>query len=287
MGIIISVDSTGDVAQFNENFAVIPFHIILNKDSFEDGVNIAPSSVLSFFDKTRQTAQTSAPSTGEYLDFFKDLTENGNSLLHLCMSKELSAAYSNALRAKDMLKDRDIRVIDTQSLSGGIALLALTAQKGIDSGLNIDEAEKLIIENINNIQVSFVINSTEFLYRGGRCTSAQKFATQALSIKPMLKMSDGKLGVTKKFIGNFPSAVHRYIDLICSDARESADKSCALLLYTQGTDENLVSQAKERVENEKIFKKIHCYQAGCTVTAHCGKDTLGLLYCKKEIIASY
>ena len=131
MSINISVDSTGDAAQLNENFAVIPFHIILNKDSFEDGVNITPSSLLSFFDKTRQTAQTSAPSTGEYLDFFKKLTENGDSLVHLCMSSELSAAYSNALKARDMLKERDIKVLDTQSLSGGIALLALTAQTAV------------------------------------------------------------------------------------------------------------------------------------------------------------
>ncbi|MBR3975590.1 MAG: DegV family protein [Clostridia bacterium] len=282
MSINISVDSTGDAAQLNENFAVIPFHIILNKDSFEDGVNITPSSLLSFFDKTRQTAQTSAPSTGEYLDFFKALTENGDSLVHLCMSKELSAAYSNALRAKNMLTDRDIRLIDTRSLSGGIALLALTAQRAIDTGTDIDNVENLIKAAKNRLQVSFVINSTETLYRGGRCTSAQKFATQALSIKPMIGMSDGKLVVSKKFIGSFNSSVHKYIDFICSSARDNADTSYALLLYTEGTDEALVTQAKEQAENEGIFDKIYCYKAGCTVTAHCGRDTIGLLYCIKN-----
>ena len=281
MSIIISVDSTGDASQLNVSFAVIPFHIILNKDSFEDGVNITPSSLLSFFDKTRQTAQTSAPSVGEYLDFFKTLTENGDSLIHLCMSSELSAAYSNARRAKNMMTDKNIRIIDTQSLSGGIALLALTAQKEIDTGADLDTAEKLINDIKNRLQVSFVINSAETLYRGGRCTSAQKFATQALSIKPMISMCAGKLGVSKKFIGSFSSSVHKYIDFVCTSAKETADTSYALLLYTEGTDEGLVEQAKEQAENERIFDKIYCYKAGCTVTAHCGRDTLGLLYIRK------
>lgn len=281
MSIIISVDSTGDSSQLDKGFAVIPFHIILNKDSFEDGVNITPSSLLSFFDKTRQTAQTSAPSTGEYLDFFKNLTENGDALIHLCMSSELSAAYSNAIRAKNMMTDKNIRIIDTQSLSGGIALLALTAQRAIDTGADIDSVEKLIKAAKNRLNVSFVINSTETLYRGGRCTSAQKFATQALSIKPMISMSNGKLGVSKKFIGSFSSSVHKYIDFVCSSAKENADTSYALLLYTEGTDEGLVAQAKEQAENEGIFDKIYCYKAGCTVTAHCGRDTLGLLYISK------
>ena len=281
MSIIISADSTGDASQLNISFAVIPFHIILNKDSFEDGVNITPSSLLSFFDKTRQTAQTSAPSTGEYLDFFKALTENGDSLIHLCMSSELSAAYSNARRAKNMMTDKNIRIIDTQSLSGGIALLALTAQRAIDTGADLDTVEKLINTIKNRLQVSFVINSTETLYRGGRCTSAQKFATQALSIKPMISMSEGKLGVSKKFIGSFNTCVHKYIDFVCSSAKENADTSYALLLYTEGTDEKIVSQARELTENRGIFDKIYCYKAGCTVTAHCGRDTLGLLYIRK------
>lgn len=281
MGILISVDSTGDTSQLDKGFAVIPFHIILNKDSFEDGVNITPSSLLSFFDKTRQTAQTSAPSTGEYLDFFKSLTESGDSLVHLCMSKELSAAYSNAVRAKNMLADHAIRIIDTQSLSGGIALLALKAKEATELGCDPNETEKLINDLKNRLNVSFIINSTETLYRGGRCTSAQKFATQALSIKPMISMTDGKLGVTKKFIGSFNSCVHKYIDFICSSARDNADTSYALLLYTEGTDEGLVTQARQQAENEGIFDKIYCYKAGCTVTAHCGRDTLGLLYIRK------
>lgn len=281
MSVIISVDSTGDVAQLDKNFAVIPFHIILNKDSFEDGVNITPSSLLSFFDKTRHCAQTSAPSTGEYLDFFRKLTENGDSLVHLCMSSELSAAYSNAVRAKNMLTDHAIRIIDTKSLSGGLALLALTAQREIDTGADIDRVGKLINDIKNRLNVSFVINSTETLYRGGRCTSAQKFATQALSIKPMISMSEGKLGVTKKFIGSFNSSVHKYIDFICNSAQENADTSYALLLYTEGTDETLVSQTREQAENRRIFDKIYCYKAGCTVTAHCGRDTIGLLYIRK------
>ena len=281
MSIIISVDSTGDASQLNINFAVIPFHIILNKDSFEDGVNITPSSLLSFFDKTRQTAQTSAPSTGEYLDFFKTLTENGDSLIHLCMSSELSAAYSNARRAKNMMTDKNIRIIDTRSLSGGISLLALKAKEATDLGCDLNETEKLINDLKNRLNVSFIINSTETLYRGGRCTSAQKFATQALSIKPMISMSEGKLGVSKKFIGSFNSSVHKYIDFVCSSAQNNADTSYALLLYTEGTDEGLVNQAKKQAENKRIFDKIYCYKAGCTVTAHCGRDTLGLLYISK------
>ena len=94
-------------------------------------------------------------------------------------------------------------------------------------------------------------------------------------------MSDGKLGVTKKFIGSFNSCVHKYIDFICTEANENADTSFALLLYTEGTDEKLISQAREQTESENIFKKLYCYKAGCTVTAHCGRDTMGLLYMRK------
>lgn len=278
MSIKISVDSTGDTHGLGENFPVIPFHILLNNDYFEDGVNITPSSLLSFFDKTRQTAQTSAPSTGEYLDFFKENSKDGNSLLHFCMSSDLSAAFSNATRAKEMLPDSEIRIIDTKSLSGGIALLALKAKSDIEQGFAIDTVEKNVLNNISKLQVSFVINSVEFLHAGGRCSSAQKFATTAFSIKPIISMQNGKLGVSKKIIGSFNSAADKYINSILEKAKENADTQACLLLYTEGTDEKLILRVKEKAEEENIFKKLYCYKAGCTITTHCGKDTLGLLY---------
>ena len=134
---IISTDSPADVpAEIRERYdiRVIPLHIILDDDCFEDGVNIQPDDLYAFYKKTGRLPKTSAVSVAEYTDFFKELTQDGSSVVHISFSSALSATHQNARLAAEDFDNGYI--VDSKSLSTGIALLAIKAAQLAQDGLD-------------------------------------------------------------------------------------------------------------------------------------------------------
>ena len=134
---IISTDSPADVpAEIRERYdiRVIPLHIILDDDCFEDGVNIQPDDLYAFYKKSGRLPKTSAVSVAEYTDFFKELTQDGSSVVHISFSSALSVTHQNArLAAEDF---DNVYIVDSKSLSTGIALLAIKAAQLAQDGLD-------------------------------------------------------------------------------------------------------------------------------------------------------
>ena len=278
MKIIITTDSTSDLPKElieKENIFVIPLNVNLEDETFEDGVNIGPDQIFEFVDRTNILPKTGARSAYAYQEFFEaKLKEtNADAIIHIALSNELSSSHDNALLAANELGN--VKVVNTLSLSSGCGLLALSAADKIKEGKNLEQIVSELEQERNKVQASFIVDSLEYLYKGGRCSALSLFGANILRIKPKIKLRDGKLGVDKKYMGKFEQVLLSYTRDLLKDA-ETINKKRVFITYTTRNDEIVAKIRSMLIDNG--FEEIIENNAGSTISSHCGRNTLGVLF---------
>jgi DegV family protein with EDD domain len=258
-------------------FDVVPVPIILGEREYADGVNIAPADIFAYVDKTGVLPKTSAVPPQIFREFFEGKVKNGDEVVHIGLSSGISALCFNAAEgARDL---PGVYVVDSGSLSDGVALLALYARDLRDSGVPAAEIARRVEERTRLVQCSFVIDRLDYLYKGGRCSALSRFASTLLKIKPTIVMNR-TMSVGKKYVGqSFKNAVVKYAD-DTFERHPNADERRAFITYTTAEPEVLAA-IKAKV-TARGFKEIYIQTAGGTITSHCGPNTLGILYLLKE-----
>lgn len=275
MKIAISTESTLDIPkelQKQYDISVIPFTVILGDKSGFDG-DITPLEIFDYVDKTGILPKTSAVNEYQYDKHFTKLLRNYDAIIHISLSTGISSACANAIHAASILKN--VYIIDSQSLSTGIALLAIYARKLADKGLAPEQIVEKVEARIPFVQASFVINSLNYLYKGGRCSGLARFSAALFRIKPQIIVKDGKMAPAKKYTGRNEKTVAAY----CADTLEefnNPDLSLAFVTHSHATPE-MVEIAKQALK-DRGFKTIYETTAQATITSHCGPKTLGILF---------
>ena len=271
---IISTDSPADVpTEIRERYdiRVIPLHIILDDDCFEDGVNIQPDDLYAFYKKTGRLPKTSAVSVAEYTDFFKELTQDGSSVVHISFSSALSATHQNArLAAEDF---DNVYIVDSKSLSTGIALLAIKAAQLAQDGLDAKTIAHEMEYKREKVVTTFILDKLEFLYKGGRCSGVAMLGANVLGIKPSIVMVDGKLQVGKKYRGKLENCQMQYVRDLLEQYAGRIDTDRAFLSRTAGVSDEQMKALQKEIHKTLKFKEYIVSTVGCTITSHCGERT--------------
>ena len=275
MKICISAESTIDLPkQLLEAYEIktIPFTVLLGDKAGFDG-EITPNEIFEYVDKTGVLPRTSAINEFQYSEYFKEILKEYDAIIHFALSSEISSACSNAMAAASELKG--VYVVDSRSLSTGIALEAIYASKLVKEGLKPEEIVEKVKERIPYNQTSFVLATVDYLHKGGRCSSLAKLGAQLFRIRPQIIMADGKMSPGKKYMGKQLGCVESY----CKDTLEqfnNPDKSIVFVTHSQATPD-MVEAAKKQLR-EKGFENIIETTAGATISSHCGPKCLGILY---------
>ena len=275
MKIAIYTETTLDIPkelqkQFDIN--VIPFPVILGDKIGLDG-EITPQDIFAYVDETGVLPKTSALNEYQYDKYFTKLLRNYDAVIHISLSSGISSTINNAKAAASIMKN--VYIIDSQSLSSGIALEAIYARKLADQGLEPEEIVKKVEARIPYVQASFVINSLNYLYKGGRCSGLARFSAMLFRIKPQIIVKDGKMAPQKKYHGRNEQCVEEY----CKDTLEefnNPDLSIAFVTHTYATPE-MVKIAYDALK-KRGFKTIYETKAQATITSHCGPKTIGILF---------
>lgn len=276
----ISTDSTADLEQLFEerDIHVMPLSITLDGKNYLDGVDINAQMIFNCYDEKHILPKTAARSLEDYEDYFNELKKDGSEVIHFVISSEMSVSYSNALTAAR--KVGNVFVIDSRTLSTGIGLLVLKACDYRDKGWNAQKIYDKILNLVPYVQASFVVDTMEYLYKGGRCSGVAKFFASAFSVKPMIMLKDGKMVVGQKYVGKLGKCVEKYVAAILREF-DTPDTTRIFITHTYA-DKDIVDRVREQIkEIRPQFQTILETHAGCTVTAHCGKGTLGILYINK------
>ena len=276
--VIITADSTVDLSpELKERYdiRIIPLMITLGEDHFmDDGQSFTPLDMYARYHKDGLLPKTSAPGVQEFLDFFTPLVEQGYEIVHLDISAELSNTYNAARLAAEELEG--VYVVDSRMLSTGVALLAIEGAECRDRGMNGWEIARHLESLRGKVSTSFVLDTLEFMWKGGRCSGVTALGANLLKLKPGLEMKDGKLGVYKKFRGNIEKVYEQYI----RERLEGKKVRPGHIFITESgeIEPEVVERMCTLARELSGCREVHHTMAGCTVSTHCGPKTLGVLF---------
>lgn len=279
--IVISADSTVDLSpELAEKYSVVvsPMLITMGEKTYTDGLDIDPQDLFDYTKSTGQLAKTAAQSTAYYADYFEKLSADGSAVIHFSISGSMSSAFNFArIAAEDM---DNVYVVDSQNLSTGIALLVLKAADLVAEGKTAKEVYDEICALRSRVDASFVIDTLEFLHKGGRCSAIAMLGANVLKLRPCIEVKDGAMGVARKYRGKMSNVYKEYAKDQLHDP-DDIDLTRVFVTHTCG-DDPVVDEIVELVKQTLPFKEVIKTTAGCTISAHCGPGTLGVLFFRKS-----
>lgn len=278
----ITVDSTCDMTPElcrQYGVTVIPLNILLGAQSYDDGIDITPDDIFAYYERTGTTAKTAAVAPNTYLSLFEQYTKDGYEVVHLGFSSKLSSSFQNAMIAAGEFEG--VYPVDTKSLCTGMALLVIKACEMRDAGLPAKEIAGRIAPLREKVHTTFILNTLDYLSRGGRCSAVTAFGANLLSIKPSIEMIDGALEVCKKYRGKIETVYGQYIrDQLSNPDKLDLDR--VFLSHSGGgVSADTIQAMKETILECAPFKEVIVTRAGCTISAHCGPKTATVMYMTK------
>ncbi len=273
--IAISLDSACDLSKElieKYDFKIIPFGVNLGDKFFYDG-EISPEEIFEYADNNKTLPKTNAVNEEAFKEHFAKILNNYDAIIHFDISSEMSSAYQNAVNASKNFKN--VYVVDSRTLSTAISLEAIYAKKLTETMDDPAKIVELVKKRIPAVQASFIIERLDYLYKGGRCSGLALLGANLLKIRPEIEVLNGNMKNTEKFRGKMADCVTKY----CRATLEKynhPDKSVIFITHSVA-DKELVDAAKA-VVSEYGFETVYETTAGCTISSHCGKNTLGILY---------
>ena len=191
----IVLDSTSDYPESvaRERFAnvrVVPLHVLFGTEDFLDHVGISGHDFYERLKTASASPTTSQPTPGEFLRAYEDLTAYDR-IYSLHLSQKLSGTYQSAVQAAGVAGADRIRLVDAETASLAVAMLALAIERRLARGTTDGELEELIDRFKRDNTVVFTVGTLEYLQKGGRIGKAQALAGALLNVKPILSCEDG------------------------------------------------------------------------------------------------
>ena len=280
MRVKIISDSTCDLSpELLERYdiAITPLCVIKDGKEFHDGVDITPADIFAHVDGGRDLCSTAAVSQFEYTEMFTRYAKDCDAVVQINNGSNFSCCYQNAcLAAQDF---DNVYVVDSGNLSSGQGLLVVAAAKLAEQGLSGAEIAERMRALVPKVEASFLIERLDYMRKGGRCSAVAALGANLLNLKPCIEVREGKMGVCKKYRGSFEKCIRQYVkDRL--DGRADIAPDLAFITHP-ACQKNVVDAAKEEAARYGSFDEVVETHAGCTVSCHCGPNTLGILFVRK------
>lgn len=256
---------------------ILPLHILLGEDEYEDGKNITPEQIYSWSDENKTTPKTSAPALTDAIELFKQYIDEGREIVCFSISSSMSTS-GNVMRiaAEELEAEDRITVIDSANLSTGIGLLVIEAAIMAQNNHTVEEIVSAVEALKPNVRASFVVDTLTYLYRGGRCNAVSAMAGGVLKLHPKIVVENGAMNASKKYRGKINSAIMTYVKDM-EDALKAARPDRVFITHS-GCDRTIVEEVHSYLENLGVFSEILETRAGGVISSHCGPGTLGVLF---------
>lgn len=276
----IIADSTCDLSKDlieKYDISILPLHIHLGEEEYEDGVNIFPEDIYRWSDENNTTPKTSAPSIDEAMDMMKPFLDEGREIVFFTISAEMSASFNVVRMAAEELEAEDkVAVINSENLSTGIGLQVIEAAVMAREGKSAAEIKTVIEEIKPRVRASFVVDILTYLHRGGRCSAVAALAGGMLKLHPCILVENGKMRPDKKYRGKLNSVILDYTKDL-EEGLKRAKKDRVFITHS-GCERETVEKVREYLAGLNYFDEILETRAGGVVSSHCGPGTLGVLF---------
>ncbi|MWV44071.1 DegV family EDD domain-containing protein [Paenibacillus sp. HJL G12] len=277
----VFTDSTSDLPKVwvdQYDIGIIPLYVVFGDEQLRDGVDITPAELYERVSQNGSLPKTAAPSPADFMAAFEPHVLQGDSILYISLSSELSATYQNALIAAAEFPDASIRVVDSRNLSSAIGLLVMKAVHAARDGKSLDAIVSMLETVRPEIETEFVIDTLEYLYKGGRCSGVQNLLGSLLNIRPVIKVIDGKMTPAYKVRGKKEKAMNQMLQ----NALEKSDQmDNDLMIVVHSFAEDEAKYLQKALQEKTHAREVVISTAGCVISSHCGPKTIGIMYSKK------
>ena len=264
---------TPEVAQ-QYGMTIIPLYIHFGTEVFREGIDIQLPEFFSRLKSAPQLPTTSQPSAGDFVQVYQPLVADGSEVISIHLAAKLSGTVASAHAAQQMLPGARIHVVDSQFISATEGMMALEAARMAAAGKSAPEILARLDKFIAGSHIYFVVDTLEYLQKGGRIGAAAALVGTALQMKPILMLQDGAVEV-KERIRTKSKAVARLQELAM---QETAGRSCRYLgiLHAAAADEarqleaDLISQLKP-AETTMV-------EIGPVIATHTGPGVVGVTF---------
>ncbi len=276
--IAIMTDSTSDLPASvtdDQQITIVPLYVNFKESFYRDGIDLNAAQLYKIVAETNEFPKTASPSPGDFVSCFKPVIKAGNDILFIGISSHLSSTIQNAQIAASEFPEHRIEVIDSLNLSTGIGMLVMKAlHLNQENSLSLQELAHAVRLLIPKIRTYFAVDSLEYLYRGGRCSSLENLVGGMLRIHPILTVVGGKIIVSKKVRGKRDKLLKEMLELHTGDL-SLIDPSLVMINHSL-CPEDAAFLASE-INNILPHTVVTLSQAGCVISSHCGPRTFSIV----------
>ena len=276
----ITCDSTCDLTpELYEKYGVevVSLCVSLDDKLYRDGVDIKAENIFAYVSENGSLPKTSAISVGEYEQVFRKYVDDGYQVVHINISSALSSCYQNAcIAAKEV---GSVYPVDSLNLSSGSGHLVIEAAKMAQEGKSGEEISEKLCALREKLDVSFVLQTLDYLKKGGRCSALAALGANLLQLRPEIEVKDGKMGVGNKYRGKMDKSIADYVRGRL-EGRKDLNLDRIFVTHSHVPAE-IVAEVIALVKELQPFAEVIETIAGCTISSHCGPNCLGVLFFKK------
>lgn len=281
MSIKITSDSTSDLSPAlleQYDITVLPLYVTMGEQTRRDGVDARPEDLFAYVERTGSLPTTAAVNVADYHDCFAQFSPRHEAVIHITISSDFSSCYQNACVAAEDFSN--VYVVDSRNLSTGHGLVVLEAALAAQRGEQPEAIAAHLNEVAGRVEASFVVDKLDYLVKGGRCSSAAALGANLLKLKPCIEVVDGRMKVGKKYRGNYDKVLLQYVRERL-DGRDDLALDRIFVTHTPCRPET-VEAVKAEIQTYAPFSEIIETTAGCTISSHCGPNTLGILFLRSQ-----
>lgn len=276
MSIKITSDSTCDLPQAlldQYQITIVPLYVNLDGVVHRDGIDIVPGQIFDHVAAGGHLPTTAAINIADYAQVFAPLSQEYDAVIHINISQDFSSCHQNAVIAAQEFDN--VYVVDSRNLSCGHGFVVLEAAMAALRGEKAEDIVSYLKDLTARVDTTFVVDKLDYLAKGGRCSAVAALGANLLKLKPCIQVADGKMGVAKKYRGNWDKVLLEYVKERVAD-RTDINRDRIFLVHTR-CDQVVVESVRAALVGYG-FQDIYEATAGCTISSHCGPNTLGVIF---------
>lgn len=279
----IVADSTCDLTPEmirEHGIRIIPLHVVFGDRTYRDGVDMTTGELYEKVAKDGVLPKTAAPSPADFVQSFEEILRGDKRIVYISISSELSSTYQNAVIASREFPEGAIEVVDSRNLSTGIGVTVMKAVDYVKSGLDdLGQLAARLRDDTALVEAEFVIDTLDYLHKGGRCSGTQLVIGSLLRIHPVIKVLNGSMIVAEKLRGKMDKVAQSLLERALTH-RDVTDTARIFVTHSEAPES--AAWVKGELEKEFPGSEIIITNAGCVISSHCGPGTVGILFAKKQ-----
>jgi DegV family protein with EDD domain len=277
MGITIVTDSTSDLSKDlieKYDIKIVPLTVNFENESFLDGVEIEPKDFFERLKNSKNLPTTSQVNPGQFIKIFTEILKEKNIVIGVFISSTLSGTYNSAVVAKETIGSEDIFLFDSKTSSIQLGLIASEAAKAAKLGKKVDEVIEIVKFSIENSRIVFMLDTLEYLRKGGRLTLSQAIIGNLLNLKLLMTVENGTITLLDKVRGKKKGVnwIKNYVE----------EKGIVLkngpLAFVHGNSQENLLLLKETISEYQNIDHGEDYTMGAVIGTHLGPGCIGIGY---------